>query len=230
MSVVWEKCVVGADTWPRGPLPTGGAGGTTKGGPLRSKFTGWSGARGGRAQGCPPRSPVTLGSPDVLLWSPGEDSLQPGPALVLIHQPWAQGVPTLQCLPRRTEVPPDVCLTWGLHSRDPTPGPEPSPWAEALTPGSWPPPGASHVLWDRCYCGDISVHLPTKRAWRWARCPGRTRPAGLADARCPQPGGQLHPHESPETRPCMWPGRGVPHPTFWLLRPRGRWTRMSSLP
>lgn len=172
MSVVWEKCVVGADTWPRGPLPTGGAGGTTKGGPLRSKFTGWSGARGGRAQGCPPRSPVTLGSPDVLLWSPREDSVQPGPALVLIHQPWAQGVPTLQCLPRRTEVPPDVCLTWGLHSRDPTPGPEPSPWAEALTPGSWPPPGASHVLWGQMLLWRHQRSLAHKASVEMGSVPG----------------------------------------------------------
>lgn len=65
MSVVWEKCVVG-EMKGHGTPPRGGAGGTTKGRPWTSKVSAWSGAQGGRAPGCPP-SPVTLGSPDILL-------------------------------------------------------------------------------------------------------------------------------------------------------------------
>lgn len=148
MSVVWEKCVVGAHARPRGPLPTGGAGRTMKGGPLRSKFTGWSGAWGGRAQGCPPPQPGHLGVPRRSALVPRRRlraaRLCPCPDTPALG---TGGPYTLWRRPRRTEVPPDICLTWGLHSHSPTRGPEPSPWAKALTPGPWPPLRASHILW-----------------------------------------------------------------------------------
>ena len=126
MSVVWEKCVVG-EMKGRGTPPHGGAGGTTKGSPWMSKVSAWRGAQGGRAPGCPPQP----GHPGV----PRHSALVPQRRLHVARPRPGPDTPalstggpyTLQHLPRRAEVPPDVCLTWGLCPRATSPGPEPSP-------------------------------------------------------------------------------------------------------